>query len=247
VCDDGVTRGIFFFHNPKAGGTSIDRALGSCFHPQDRAPLIENSQRDHERNAGDYGRYAGYLYYAGHYGYDIYCQIAAAHAPVTNFRHPATRLVSLYRFFRGIAVPPQGAAERDDLYPVLFAQQVGLHDLICAEDPRIELYTRDHHVRQLTASAWSEGGSRDIAQACDLVDRMPWFYVCEHPGLSQAWADSVLPSLLLRAMPPIPAENRTVLPGREPPLERRTYRAICDRNELDFCLYAHATRRLLER
>ena len=97
-------RGLFFFHNPKAGGSSIRRVLGSLFPPAAHCPLIENTERDHERRAGNYRGFRGHRYYAGHYGHDIFRVVEDRHDPVSNFRDPAARLLSLYNFYR-IRVP----------------------------------------------------------------------------------------------------------------------------------------------
>ena len=147
-------RGLFFFHNPKAGGSSIRRVLGSLFPSASHCPPIENTERDHERRAGSYREFRGYRHYAGHYGHDIFQTVADRHDPISNFRDPAARLLSLYNFYR-IQIPlPEDPVQRDDLYPVAFAKQVDFHRFVASDDPRIEIHTRNHHVRQLTSSVW---------------------------------------------------------------------------------------------
>src|ERR1700730_11586263 len=98
---------IFFFHNPKAGGTSLIRLLASRFPPEKHCPLIENTKVEHDGLSGDYGRFRGYDLYAGHYGRDIFSAVNDGHAWTTNFRHPVTRLISLYNFFRFIVNLPE--------------------------------------------------------------------------------------------------------------------------------------------
>ena len=110
-------RRLFFFHNPKAGGSSVNRVLGSMFPPAEHCPLIENTERDHQRRAGNYRGFRGYRYYAGHYGVDIFQAVADRHDPVGNFREPAARLLSLYNFYRIQPPLPDDAEKRDELYP----------------------------------------------------------------------------------------------------------------------------------
>ncbi len=240
-------RGLFFFHNPKAGGSSINRVLGSLFPQAAHCPLIENTERDHQRRAGDYGGFRGYRYYAGHYGHDVFRAVADRHDPISNFRDPAARLLSLYNFYR-IRVPvPEDAGQLDDLHPVLFAKRVDFHRFVCSDDPRIEIHTRNHHVRQLSGSAWEPGSRGDLAQATAMLDRMPWFFVCEHPERSQLWATAVFGDRLA----PIPRDNVT---GGQcggfvavTTMTAATRRVIQGKNALDAALHARAVRRLLRR
>ena len=67
-----MTGKIFFLHNPKAGGYSLRRVLESQFRPDKQCPIIENDKVGHERLNGEYARFRGYDYYAGHYGHDIF-------------------------------------------------------------------------------------------------------------------------------------------------------------------------------
>ena len=238
-------RGLFFFHNPKAGGSSINRVLGSLFPPGEHCPLIENTERDHERRGGNYDAFRGHRYYAGHYGRDVFQAVADRHDPVSNFRDPAARLLSLYNFYR-IRIPlPEDAGQLDDLYPVVFAKQVDFHRFVCSEDPRIEIHTRNHHVRQLTSSAWDPGSQGDLQAATAMLDRMPWFFVCEHPQRSQQWAMEVFGDRFTA----IPRENVTGERHGESVAVRTmtlaTLRVIRDKNALDAALHAYAVRRLL--
>ncbi len=244
-------RGLFFFHNPKAGGSSVNRVLGSMFPPDQHCPLIENTERDHERRAGNYRGFRGYRYYAGHYGHDIFQAVADRHDPVSNFREPAARLLSLYNFYRIQPPVPDDAERRDDLYPVAFAKQVDFHRFVSTNDPRIEIHTRNHHVRQLTGSAWQPGSPGHLAQATAMLQRMPWFFVCEHPQRSQRWGERVFGARFA----PIGRENVT----RDNPangggadlvdaaaIAPATLRVIRDKNALDAALHARAARRLLQ-
>jgi hypothetical protein len=66
-----MTDKIFFFHNPKAGGSSLRKVFEGYFPAERRCPIIENDKIGHERLRGEYASFRGYDYYAGHYGHDI--------------------------------------------------------------------------------------------------------------------------------------------------------------------------------
>jgi hypothetical protein len=237
-------RGLFFFHNPKAGGTSVNRALAAMFPVDARCPLIENTEREHEQRAGEYAAFRGYGYYGGHYGRDIFAQVAENHDATTNFRHPAARLHSLYDYYRLAVTVPPDAASRDALYPVIMAQTHDFRDFVAMDDPRVEIHTRNHHVRQLSMSAWDPASQGDLAAATELLDSMVWFYVCEQPEASQRWADAVFGG----QCGPIGWENMTAGPQRSAgAIDTGTMRVIADRNALDFALYEHAVGSLAQR
>ncbi|MEO8779687.1 MAG: hypothetical protein ABI389_13570 [Rhodanobacter sp.] len=238
-------RGLFFFHNPKAGGTSVARALESMFVDVERCPLIENSQRDHDRRHGDYAAFRGYRYYGGHYGHDIFSVVTNdSHCAVTNFRDPAERLLSLYNYYRLDVTIPKDPSEVDNYYAVMFAQQVDFHRFVSTEDPRIEIHTRNHHTRQLTNSGWVSECALGLTYAVAMLKSMPWFYICERPELSMRWARQVFG----HSFPVIPRENVT---SREKngrfavtDIEPATRRIIYEKNVLDETLRARAVRRM---
>ena len=238
---------LFFFHTAKAGGTAIGHALGRMFAPAERCPLIENTERDHERRQGDYASFAGYSYYGGHYGYDVFTAVASGHQPVSNFRQPAARLLSLYNFYRLHVTLPKEEVPLDDLYPVAVAQQVDFHSFVAMPDRRVEIHTRNHQARMLTSSAWDPASTGDLAHAKGVIDRMAWFYVAEQPALCGRWGRQVFG----KAMPAIARENVTSrgANGREAVLQiaPATLRVIEDKNRLDAALYDHACRRLARR
>lgn len=238
---DKLLSGLFFFHNPKAGGTAVQQSLERFFSRDQRCPLIENSQRDHERRRGRYSEFGGYAFYGGHYGYDIFSAVAPSHHAITCFREPISRLLSLYRYFRySVPVPPD-VVERDNLYPVLAAKHMSFRDFVMSGDPRIEVHTRNHHVRQLTSSAWDLASIGDLAHAIGLLAGMPWFYVAEHASLCQDWASAVFaphPVVIGRA-------NVTQTAGEiMDPVDADVRRCMHEKNELDYSLYNAAIVRL---
>jgi hypothetical protein len=230
--------GLFFFHNPKAGGTAVGTVLAAMFAPELRCPLIENTERDHARLGGHYAPFRGYRYYGGHYGRDIFNAVSDGHRAITNFRDPQARLRSLYTYYRLVVKLPENANLLDDLYPVAFAQSHDFHSFVATEDPRIEIHTRNHHVRQLTMSAWSPGSVGDLEQAMAFVDLMPWYYVCELAECSQLWGRRVFGGRFTE----IRRENVTAGAYDSPP--EMTRRIIEEKNALDRSLHEFAARKL---
>ena len=169
---------IFFFHNLKAGGTSLRLIIESRFEAEKRCPLIELNMVDHEYFCGDYARFRGYDLYAGHYGQDIFATVNDDHCCITNFRHPATRLISLYNFFRFKVDLPDQELRTERYYAVLLAKSVSFERFVSSDDPRVDVYVRNSHFRQLTNSCWSLETTNKADGVFRFIDRMPWYYVC---------------------------------------------------------------------
>ena len=233
---------LFFFHNPKAGGTSVASALAELFEQQRRCPRIENDAVEHAVHRGRYGAYQGYDYYFGHYGRDIYDAVGGRMACVTNFRWPVARIVSLYRYFRHMVQITDEQAADPRWRSVWLAKTLSLDDYVTCDDPAVRLHTCDHHFRQLTGSGWSGEAGGDLPSALALIEHMPWFFVCEHPYESMIWAESAFDGEL----PPVGRLNEGV--GREAAgeLSRRAYQRLDGQNQMDLALYRGAVARLLE-
>lgn len=237
---------IFFFHNQKAGGTSVAHALKALFSAQKCSPLIVNSMVDHEQLGGQYTRFRGYDYYGGHYGRDLFNAVADGHVQVTSFRDPATRLVSHYNYFRyGRHLSP-AALETQRYFALKVAKSASFLEFVSSDDPRLTVYTDNPHFRQLTGSCWSLAIAETLLPAAyRAIDEMHWFYVCEQAGLSQRWADHAFSSRL----PAIARRNvttgRTGDFTRLEDLDARTRAIVDQRTRLDRLLYEHAVRRLL--
>lgn len=216
------------------------------FSDSDIAPLVENTEPSFRRNGGDYSAFRGYRYYGGHYGSNVFDAVNAGHDCITNLREPDSRLLSLYNYFRVDVEIPEDPSLYETFHAVRFAQNVDFHTFVASEDPLVEVYTRNHHARQLSGSAWDVASIGDLSQAIALIDRMRWYYVCEEPALSWRWAQEAFGGLL----PPIPRDNVTsrAKGGREAvaSMSDETRRVILEKNRLDEALYAHALQRLHE-
>jgi hypothetical protein len=237
-----VIEQLFFFHNPKAGGTSVVDALGQLFAAERRCPRIENDATEHAARAGRYGLFRGYDFYAGHYGFDIYDAVGGRLKAVTNFRWPVDRVVSVYRYFRHVVEISDAQARDPRFRAVSLAKSLSLDDFVTCSDPAVTLHTCDHHFRQLTGSGWSPAYAQDMSAARALIDRMAWFYVCEHPYESLAWADAAFGGRLSS----VPRLNVTRAGDTaEAALSPAAYRQLASRNQRDMALYQHALGRLL--
>jgi hypothetical protein len=235
-------RSCFFLHNPKAGGTALFQALARHYDSRDIAPWVDQLPELYGPEATP-PLPEGFRFYAGHYGYDHYRSVCDGHLPVTNFRHPATRLKSLYSYFR-LAVARDAASETlPEFHAVRFARSVSFEDFVGSEDPRILTYTSDHHFRQLANSGWRLRVERSFDEVCAFIDAMPWFYVCEYPVLSIRWARAAMGApdfavTLANVSPDQPAESRHTLGISEEAFSR-----ILEINPHDLAIYGHAVGR----
>jgi hypothetical protein len=237
-----VAERLFFFHNPKAGGTSLVGALSRLFAAERRCPRIEDDATEHRQRAGRYEAFAGYDLYAGHYGFDIYDAVGEGIPAATNFRWPVDRVVSVYRYFRHVVQITDAQARDPRFRAVSLAKSLSLNDFVTCDDPAVVLHTYDHHFRQLTGSGWSPVYERDVAAARSLIDRMVWFYVCEHPYESLAWADTAFDGRLTRV------ERLNVTRAEdsgEAALSPKALRQLLAQNQNDIAIYQHALGRLL--
>ncbi len=236
---------LFFFHNPKAGGSSLRADLARIFSPERTCPIIENDPFGHRMARSGYAAFQGYDLYAGHFGYDVYKAVGDGHACVTNFRHPVHRLVSLYNYFRFSVQPAPEVLAQPEYYTVRLAKTVDFETFVGWDDPRASVYTSDHHFRQLANSGWALGATRSIGQVQTFIDTMPWFYMCEFPQLSMRWATAAL------GWPALESARTNVTPpgdgtgARTPSISAAAIRIVMDRNRRDLAIYRHAADRFL--
>ncbi|MDC7685196.1 sulfotransferase family 2 domain-containing protein [Asticcacaulis sp. BYS171W] len=237
---------LFFFHNPKAGGVSI-RSLMRSISDLLRAPVFENNMVDHRRNAADYSAFKGYDVYEGHYGREIYDQVADNHLTLTNFRDPITRIVSLYNFFRFSVQLSDEELASEVYFAVNFAKTQSFEAFVRSEDEKINVYIQDHHARQLSHSGWGLSQPADLLKACETLRTMTWFHILEESELSLRWGEQVfgLP------VPELPHENRSISTTepliRESDMSPSTRHIILDKNKNDLRLFEHAVSELHKR
>ena len=219
--------------------------LENRFPAQRRSPIIENNKIEHDKLGGNYTPFRGYDLYAGHYGYDIFAAVNDGHACITNFRHPATRLISLYNFFRFNVILPDQELRTEQYYAVRLAKSVSFEEFVFADDPRVEVYLRNWHFRQLSYSCWSLEITKQFEDVRRFVEEMPWYYVCEYPELCVRWLRRELKwdaNLFPRENVTGDKEGQRVSLCT---LDDHRYDMIRKKNDLDFTLYHYAVDRLL--
>ncbi|MCY1669394.1 hypothetical protein [Rhizobium sp. SL86] len=238
---------LFFFHNPKAAGSSIIDSIGSLWPHLHRAPHIAHTIQENVRTGGDYNRFKGYDLYIGHYSREVFDAVNNGHAYITNFRYPVARVLSLYNYFRN-GPPPQKRFTQDeiiDFYCVDAAKTMDFGEFARSRDPRILIYTNDAHFRQLTSSQWVlDAPATNIDNACAFIDDALCFYVCEYPDLSAAWFRERLG--LTEIAERNVTRNAFGYVGIEE-VDDASYEAILEINQRDLAIYRHAVKRLLER
>jgi hypothetical protein len=243
---DFIQQKLFFLHNPKAAGTSILRVLEAGLGERTSSPLIANTIRTHAALEGDYSAFKGYDVYTGHYGRDVFEAVQDGHAYITNFRHPVSRVISLYNYFR-LAVPLKDTMSSDyeiDFACVMAAKNHDFKTFICLDHPYIRTYTSNFHFRQLTSSPWDVAlPLATLESAYAFIDGMLGFYVCEYDELSnrllrdRLGIASILRENIMRDRPDSMQMEH---------LDKDDFRRILDMNELDFAIYRYAVGRLLE-
>lgn len=182
------TKKVFFMHNPKAGGTSLLNWLSQSVGAVSICPIIENDRCDHAALSGDYSSFKGHDFYFGHYGRDVYEAVAPGGMLLTNFRHPVTRVLSLYNYFRHTVQADSEILSTSRYAAVAAAKSLDFAEFVACRDPRVLVYTSDFHFRQITGSPWVLESRGSVAEAVSKVRSMDWFYIAEMPEHSIAWA-----------------------------------------------------------
>ena len=236
---------IYFFHNPKAGGSSLQAVLRSKYLQESVAPLLVHGMIDQLERNGDYRDFRGYSLYAGHNSLDVYLSVKNGHRTITNFRHPTTRLISLYNFFRYSVIVSDDVLRSKRYTAVKLAKEVGFHEFLASESPDICVYTSNQHTRQLSASMWEYRSEREVSAptARRTIDELACYYVCEYPELSNLWLKETL------GLPQLPTENVTEFSGKLTifELKSETHKLLLEKNKLDVNLYIYAVNKLLKK
>jgi len=182
---------VFFFHNPKAAGTSIAKFLSDIAETSRTCPLIENDIVGHIARNGEYSTFKGYTFYHGHYGWDIFSQVNAGHKTVSNFRHPLDRVVSIYNYFRNTVKLDEESLKLDRYFAVRAAKTCEFSEFIRIDDVRVKNYLSNQHFRQIIHSPWEFFDEAPIDDARARIRNMDWYYVCGWEQVSLGWASEV--------------------------------------------------------
>ena len=231
-------RKIFFFHLPKAGGTSIISALRMT-PSRTLAPLIENNVLDHQNINGRYEEFRGHDVYAGHYGRDVYEAVEDGHSVFTNFRHPVYRIASLYRYFRYVIKMDENALALPHNAAILAAKNLSFDEFISSRSEDVLVYISDFHFRQLCWSPWELRCDSPISVAKDLINTMNCAFVCEYPEQSSVILNKSL------GISNIPRLNITQYKGDDDLITAQSAKNILSFNERDLSIYNFAVDRFL--
>jgi hypothetical protein len=238
-------RKIFFFHNQKAGGTSIVSAIKARYNTLSVCGKIANDPSDHRSLRGRYGRFRGYGFYHGHYGRDVFEAVSDGHVSITNFRHPIARVLSLYNYFRCAWSLDQlrNNGEGKDFEWVSYAQELTFREFVMSDDATINMYIRNAHFRQLSGSPWSlYENETDLKETIDFIDEMPCFYISEFPELSLRFIKNATGLSILKKENVTPISDNGITRTN---IDSDTINIIRSKNQLDLAIYNHAVRRLL--
>lgn len=236
---------IFFLHNPKAGGSSLRATLRSIVKDGSVAPVFGNSPNEDRASRSMLGRYKGYDFYAGHYGYEAYRRLSAGHILITNFREPASRIYSIYRYWRNnVSLNALSDLNKKNVAIVEEAHNLSFSEFIRSTNSDLKLYLNNFHFRQLLHSGWEEAKcdwrSRWLVKR--RISRMPWFYIAETPKASS----ELLNQLFCDARgAEIPYINQSV--GEAGGIDPKDVEHLSRLNTLDFEIYSYALRLQEER
>lgn len=233
-------RAIFFLHNPKAGGSSLQKAFRALFSAEEIAPVFSNAPNDHRANKSSISRHRDYAFYAGHYGHDAFKELSTDHVLVTNFRDPVARIISIYRYWRNnVSAEDVAGAHPRDAAVVMYSHELDFASFIRCEDPDLLLYISNFHFRQLLDSPWESSTIRPWhrLKVKRRISGMPWFYVAEMPEVSTMLLSRSFPELRASELP---CDN--ISRGERIAITSADVEHLVSLNRLDYDIYHHALR-----
>lgn len=242
---------ILFFHNPKAGGTAVASQFKSMIG-------VENSMIWDQSCPPDRGSWKSCSRHDlihGHCGYDFFQEVGPNYLLTTNFRHPVSRIVSLYDFWRnntdGADLINQQTSLANSPVTVIapyLARHLSFPKFLREQHVAISIYTKNFHARQLLKTPWEywKPNRFNLLTLKRRIRRMHWFYVCEYPMLSEAWFRIQFPTV------PLPLglshENTTNYEQKEKTIPSTDDVAlVLSNNWLDLAIYRFAVRLLEKR
>ena len=233
-------RKFFFLHNPKAGGVSIRSLLRSVSKGGTIAPQFMNAPEDYRSNREIISTLRGYDLYFGHYGYEVYQIVNKGHTLVTNFRDPAQRVHSMYRYWRHNVLDTDldKLIDNDkDAYVVRLAKEMSFSEFIRVNDENLLCYISNFHFRQIYITGWLHHPYTNTSEleVYGRIKEMPWFFVAETPEASM--------SLFRLAFPEardidIPIENVSL--GNRDEISQKDVDYLKSLNRFDCAIHAYA-------
>lgn len=238
-------RKLFFFHLPKAGGTSIANAIRSASNPLFIAPYFANNIEQYQSLNNCLSDFKGYDVYLGHLARDLFKAVETGHEYLINFRHPVARIFSLYNYFRHDArqAAKGNPMSEMNIFCADAARSLSFADFVASEHPNIRTWISDFQFKQLTSNPWSpEPGSGSLDEVFAFVKKALGIFVCEFSEISSRRLCSTL------NLAEIPVDNTSYdKPNSVPESEIRdeTINLILSLNKRDLKIYRFAVDQLL--
>lgn len=236
---------IFFLHNPKAGGSSLRSLLSGLCRDGRQCPVFGNSPNEYKRCRPGIGGFAGFDFYAGHWGYEVYDALRDHHRLLTNFRDPIKRIYSLYRYWRNnVKLEDISGLDVRDFEAVRAAHEFNFSEFIRSEREEVQLYISNFHARQLHSDGWSfcDLDHDCLAELKSRINKMDWFYIAESPDSSMFLFRMAFPQ---GAHLKIGEENQSA--GISEIIPESDIDHLIRLNFWDYEIYAHAWRVQAER
>jgi hypothetical protein len=238
-------RKFFFLHNPKAGGASIRVLLQSVSKGGAIAPQFMNAPEDYRSNRGLISTLRGYDLYFGHYGYEVFQVVNDGHTLVTNFRDPAQRVHSMYRYWRhNVLDILLDQLTGIDAYVVRLAKEMSFSEFIRVNDEDLLCYISNFHFRQIYMTGWSHYPYTHSAELIVYrrINDMPWFFITETPEVSMSLFRLTFPGVSDIDMP---IENVSL--GNRDEISQKDVEHLISLNRFDYDIHAYAMRIQSER
>lgn len=231
-------RKFFFLHNPKAGGVSIRSLLHTVSNGGTIAPQFMNAPEDYWSSREKISTFRGYDLYFGHYGYEVYQAVNEGHTLVTNFRDPAQRVHSMYRYWRHNVQDSDLAHLLDkDAYLVRLAKEKSFSEFIRVKDENLLCYISNFHFRQIYMTGWLHHPHTNTSELMVYrrIKDMPWFFVAETPEASMSLFRLAFPEVRNKDMP---IENVSL--GNRDEMSKKDVEYLMSLNRFDFAIHAYA-------
>jgi len=143
---------IAYFHVPKCSGVTITEFFSRKFG---HASVLTNvTTLDYLTTPSTY--FSSYKVFAGHISYDCLPLLPSDCSFVTVFRNPHSRLLSLYRYYRGLD------AKLHHPRSAVLAKTMDFHDWLECNDPSVIVETRNAILRQFVPDSFF----RNTSGAC---------------------------------------------------------------------------------
>jgi hypothetical protein len=142
---------VTFLHLEKTAGMSLVTALAAHFHPLQIDDDLRRTFPPHVLTPLPpflVPRVRRFAFVWGHYDLPSVRRLGADRFTFTLLRDPATRIVSLYRYWRGQAALDLGRNGMNQ--PVMVAQRSPLAEFLNSTDPFVVNYIDNFYVRRLT-------------------------------------------------------------------------------------------------